>query len=68
MVQEMSCRAQPSVVPTGAELEDEKRGVGVVDADALSALVRVLHHAARAVSRGLVVALPRVKKDLRGGG
>ena len=64
----MSRRAQRGVVPAGAELEDGERGVGMVDADALSALVCVLHHAPRAGSRRLVVALPRVAQDLRGSG
>ena len=43
--------AERGVVPTGAELEHGERRVGVVDGDALSALVGVLHHAPRAGPR-----------------
>ena len=68
VVVDMSRRPKRSVVPAGAELEHGERGVGVVDADALSALVRVLHHAAGPGPGGVLVPLPCVAQDLGGRG
>ena len=64
VVVDMSRRPKCGVVPTGAELEHGERGVGVVDADALSALVGVLHHAPGAGPGGVLVSLPRVAQHL----
>ena len=68
VVEQASCGAQRGVVATGADLEDGERRIGVVDADALSALVGVLHHAASTGPCGVLVALPRVAQHLRGNG
>ena len=65
MVVEMARRAERRVVPTSAQLEHGERGVGVIDAEALAALVRVLHHPTGTGSRGFLVALPRLSQHVR---
>ena len=57
MVEDASRRAEGGVIPARAELEHGEREVGVVDADALAALVRVAHRAASTGPRGLLVRL-----------
>ena len=66
MVEDVSPGSQRGVVPTGAELENAERGVGMVDAEAGAALVRVLHHAPRTGPRGLLVLQPGVAQHVRG--
>ena len=66
MLENVLGSVQRGVVSTGAELEDGERRVGVVDADALSTLVGVLHHSASTGPRGFLVALPCVSQHLRG--
>jgi hypothetical protein len=68
VVEHASCGAQGGVVATGADLENGERRVGVVDADALSALMGVLHHAARTGPCRVLVAMPRVAQHLCGSG
>ena len=68
MVVEMARRAERRVVPTSAQFEHGERGVGVIDAEALAALVRVLHHPTGTGPRGFLVALPRLSQHVRGSG
>jgi hypothetical protein len=51
-----------------AELQDDQRAVGVIDADPLTAFVGITHHPPCANSGRLVVAAPGVAEHLGGGG
>ena len=66
MLEKVLGSVQGGVVSAGAELEDGERRVRVVDTDALTTLVGVLHHPARTGPRGFLVALPCVSQHLRG--